>query len=83
MCRGQGAAAAETGVSMTERISRFFAEQRPETPCLVVDLDMVDAAGNHQWNSRFVDQDGIGLVDHCQMQGTVDLVADRRRRWSF
>jgi len=27
---------------MTERISRFFAEQRPETPCLVVDLDMVE-----------------------------------------
>ncbi len=27
---------------MTERISRFFAEQRPETPCLVVDLDRVE-----------------------------------------
>jgi len=27
---------------MTERIFRYFAEQRPETPCLVVDLDMVE-----------------------------------------
>jgi len=27
---------------MTERISRFFAEQSPETPCLVVDLDVVE-----------------------------------------
>ena len=26
---------------MNERIARFFAERRPETPCLVVDLDVV------------------------------------------
>jgi ornithine decarboxylase len=29
---------------MTERISRFFAENRPETPCLVVDLDVIAEA---------------------------------------
>tara|TARA_R110000787_G_scaffold36145_37_gene92535 strand:- start:2236 stop:3366 length:1131 start_codon:yes stop_codon:yes gene_type:complete len=27
---------------MTERIYRFLAEERPETPCLVVDLDVVE-----------------------------------------
>ena len=27
---------------MTERISRFLREQQPETPCLVVDLDVVE-----------------------------------------
>jgi len=29
---------------MTERISRFLAENRPETPCLVVDLDVIAEA---------------------------------------
>lgn len=29
---------------MTPRISRFLAEKRPQTPCLVVDLDMVSAS---------------------------------------
>jgi ornithine decarboxylase len=29
---------------MTERISRFLAEHSPETPCLVVDLDVIAAA---------------------------------------
>ena len=29
---------------MSERISRFLAEQTPETPCLVVDLDVIGAA---------------------------------------
>ena len=29
---------------MTERISRFLAENRPDTPCLVVDLDVIAAA---------------------------------------
>jgi ornithine decarboxylase len=28
---------------MTKKISRFLAEQRPQTPCLVVDLDVVSA----------------------------------------
>jgi len=32
----------ETGVPMTERIFRFFAEHKPETPCLVVDLEVVE-----------------------------------------
>ncbi|NYZ15246.1 type III PLP-dependent enzyme [Azospirillum sp. RWY-5-1] len=27
---------------MTEKIARFFEEQRPQTPCLVVDLDVVE-----------------------------------------
>jgi ornithine decarboxylase len=27
---------------MTERISRYFREQQPETPCLVIDLDVVE-----------------------------------------
>lgn len=27
---------------MTKKIARFFAEQQPETPCLVVDLDVVE-----------------------------------------
>ena len=27
---------------MNERIARFLAERRPETPCLVVDLDVID-----------------------------------------
>jgi ornithine decarboxylase len=26
---------------MSERIARFLAEQTPETPCLVVDLDLI------------------------------------------
>src|SRR6516164_9358389 len=30
--------------NMTERISRFLAENRPETPCLVVDLDVIAEA---------------------------------------
>src|SRR5215468_7523156 len=29
---------------MTERINRFLAENRPETPCLVVDLDVIAEA---------------------------------------
>src|SRR5215472_6981625 len=29
---------------MSERIARFLAEQTPETPCLVVDLDLIGAA---------------------------------------
>jgi ornithine decarboxylase len=29
---------------MTERIARFLADNRPETPCLVVDLDVIAAA---------------------------------------
>ena len=29
---------------MSERIARFLAEQTPETPCLVVDLDVIVAA---------------------------------------
>src|SRR5437868_14099066 len=29
---------------MSERIARFLAEQTPETPCLVVDLDLIAAA---------------------------------------
>ena len=29
---------------MSERIARFLAEQTPETPCLVVDLDLIVAA---------------------------------------
>ena len=29
---------------MTERIARFLAENRPETPCLVVDLDVIGEA---------------------------------------
>src|ERR1700739_862072 len=29
---------------MTERIARFLAENRPETPCLVVDLDVIAEA---------------------------------------
>jgi ornithine decarboxylase len=29
---------------MTERINRFLAENRPETPCLVVDLDVIGEA---------------------------------------
>ena len=29
---------------MTERITRFLAENRPETPCLVVDLDVIAEA---------------------------------------
>lgn len=28
---------------MTDKIARFFEEQRPQTPCLVVDLDVVEA----------------------------------------
>ena len=28
---------------MTDRISRFLAETQPETPCLVVDLDVIEA----------------------------------------
>ena len=31
---------------MTERIARFLAENRPETPCLVVDLDVIAEAYN-------------------------------------
>ena len=31
---------------MTERITRFLAENRPETPCLVVDLDVIAEAYN-------------------------------------
>ena len=27
---------------MTERISRYLREQQPETPCLVIDLDVVE-----------------------------------------
>src|SRR5271165_5773934 len=27
---------------MTEKISRFLAERRPDTPCLVVDLDVIE-----------------------------------------
>src|SRR5215469_5522052 len=30
--------------NMTERINRFLAENRPETPCLVVDLDVIAEA---------------------------------------
>ncbi|MBI3516598.1 MAG: type III PLP-dependent enzyme, partial [Proteobacteria bacterium] len=26
---------------MTEKINRFLAERRPDTPCLVVDLDVI------------------------------------------
>ena len=29
---------------MTERIARFLAENRPDTPCLVVDLDVIAEA---------------------------------------
>src|SRR5262249_13785810 len=29
---------------MSERIARFLAEQAPETPCLVVDLDVIGEA---------------------------------------
>jgi ornithine decarboxylase len=29
---------------MTERISRFLSENSPETPCLVVDLDVIAEA---------------------------------------
>ena len=29
---------------MSDRIARFLAEQSPETPCLVVDLDLIVAA---------------------------------------
>jgi len=31
-------------LNMTERITRFLAENRPETPCLVVDLDVIAEA---------------------------------------
>jgi ornithine decarboxylase len=31
-------------LDMTERIARFLAENRPETPCLVVDLDVIAEA---------------------------------------
>jgi len=31
---------------MTKKIARFLAEQQPQTPCLVVDLDVV--AGNYK-----------------------------------
>ena len=27
---------------MNQKIARFFEEQRPQTPCLVVDLDIVE-----------------------------------------
>jgi len=37
---------------MTAKISQFLAEQRPETPCLVVDLDVI--AGNYGALRRFL-----------------------------
>jgi ornithine decarboxylase len=37
---------------MTAKITRFLAEQRPETPCLVVDLDVI--AGNFDALRRFL-----------------------------
>ena len=37
---------------MTNKISRFLAEVQPETPCLVVDLDII--AGNYQSLRRFL-----------------------------
>ncbi|MDR3439360.1 type III PLP-dependent enzyme [Telmatospirillum sp.] len=37
---------------MTAKITRFLADQRPETPCLVVDLDVI--AGNYGALRRFL-----------------------------
>jgi ornithine decarboxylase len=37
---------------MTDRISRFLIEERPETPCLVVDLDVI--AGNYSNLRRYL-----------------------------
>src|ERR1041384_5228253 len=42
---------------MTKKIERFLAEQRPATPCLVVDLDMV--ADNYRQLRGAVPRAGI------------------------
>lgn len=39
---------------MTPKIERFLAERRPNTPCLVVDLDVVEANYRH-WRTAFPD----------------------------
>lgn len=39
---------------MTPKIERFLAERRPRTPCLVVDLDVVEARFRH-WRQVFPD----------------------------